>query len=164
MKSLYVMDYYVCHWQACLETFFGLGLIVGPTLGGFLFQVGGYMLPFSVLGGLLILSSFLTYFLLPQCFYPDIPHGGIKSIPHSFRWHCVPNKSDSLISLHFFVFFWSFQFEIVDQKIRKYDDQVDLTDFTWIIIGFCGKSCRSFQSFRSLIPFMLCHFILLNNG
>jgi len=60
---------------ACLETFFGLGLIVGPTLGGFLFQVGGYMLPFSVLGGLLILSSFLTYFLLPQCFYPDIPHG-----------------------------------------------------------------------------------------
>jgi len=60
---------------ACLETFFGLGLIVGPTLGGLLFQIGGYILPFAVLGGVLILASCLTHFLLPDCYYPDVPHG-----------------------------------------------------------------------------------------
>ena len=46
--------------QACLETFFGLGLIVGPTLGGYFFQLGGYLLPFAVLGVLLIAAAFLT--------------------------------------------------------------------------------------------------------
>jgi len=61
---------------ACLETFFGLGLIVGPTLGGFLYQVGGYLVPFSVLGFLLISASLMTYFLLPGCSYPDIPQEG----------------------------------------------------------------------------------------
>jgi len=57
---------------ACLETFFGLGLIVGPTLGGFLFQVGGYLVPFAVLGFFLIAASLLTHFLLPVCYYPDV--------------------------------------------------------------------------------------------
>ena len=39
---------------ACLETFFGIGLIVGPTVGGALYSVGGYTLPFAALGTLLI--------------------------------------------------------------------------------------------------------------
>ncbi|XP_072382231.1 MFS-type transporter SLC18B1-like [Diabrotica undecimpunctata] len=51
---------------ACLETFFGLGLIVGPTVGGALYQTGGYTLPFAVMGSLLILSAILTAFVLPK--------------------------------------------------------------------------------------------------
>ncbi|XP_057364679.1 MFS-type transporter SLC18B1-like [Daphnia carinata] len=66
---------------ACLETFFGLGLIVGPTLGGFLFQVGGYMLPFSVLGFLLIAAALFTYAVLPSTDHCDPPPtGGILRI------------------------------------------------------------------------------------
>ncbi|XP_046442778.1 MFS-type transporter SLC18B1-like [Daphnia pulex] len=61
---------------ACLETFFGLGLIVGPTLGGFLFQMGGYMLPFTVLGVLLIAAAFFTYALLPAAEHCDSPQSG----------------------------------------------------------------------------------------
>lgn len=62
--------------QACLETFFGLGLIVGPTLGGFLFQIGGFMLPFTVLGVLLISAALLTYILLPTVEQNEMPHSG----------------------------------------------------------------------------------------
>ncbi|KAF4528886.1 hypothetical protein B566_EDAN017379 [Ephemera danica] len=45
---------------ASLETFFGLGLIVGPTVGGALYQVGGYTTPFAVMGSALFLSAVMT--------------------------------------------------------------------------------------------------------
>lgn len=53
---------------ACLETFFGIGLIVGPSVGGALYQAGGYTLPFAVLGGLLICAAIMTHFVLPARF------------------------------------------------------------------------------------------------
>ncbi|XP_050309517.1 MFS-type transporter SLC18B1-like [Anthonomus grandis grandis] len=51
---------------ASLETFFGLGLIVGPTVGGALFQAGGYTLPFAVMGSALFASAILTALVLPK--------------------------------------------------------------------------------------------------
>ncbi|XP_396217.2 MFS-type transporter SLC18B1 [Apis mellifera] len=50
---------------ASLETFFGLGLIVGPTVGGILYQVGGYTTPFVVLGSALFTTAVMTIFILP---------------------------------------------------------------------------------------------------
>lgn len=61
-KSSFLM----LHFQACLETFFGVGLIVGPAFGGFLYQLGGYLLPFLVLGLLLVTASLVSCALLPQ--------------------------------------------------------------------------------------------------
>lgn len=51
---------------ASLETFFGLGLIVGPMVGGFLYQLGGYFLPFVTLGLLLFSTAFITACILPK--------------------------------------------------------------------------------------------------
>ncbi|KAG4080250.1 hypothetical protein HA402_010742 [Bradysia odoriphaga] len=51
---------------ASLETFFGLGLIVGPMVGGTLYSVGGYFLPFVVLGSALFLTALLTACVLPK--------------------------------------------------------------------------------------------------
>lgn len=51
---------------ASLETFFGLGLIVGPMVGGFLYQLGGYFLPFVTLGLLLFLTAVITLCVLPK--------------------------------------------------------------------------------------------------
>lgn len=51
---------------ASLETFFGLGLIVGPTVGGALYQWGNFMTPFVVLGFMLFLSALMTMFVLPD--------------------------------------------------------------------------------------------------
>ncbi|XP_073985292.1 MFS-type transporter SLC18B1-like [Rhodnius prolixus] len=51
---------------ASLETFFGLGLIVGPTVGGALYEIGGYTTPFLVLGSVLFLSAIMTAFVLPD--------------------------------------------------------------------------------------------------
>ena len=51
---------------AGLQSFFRLGLIVGPTIGAALYQQGGYILPFAVLGTVLVSSTVLTYFVLPD--------------------------------------------------------------------------------------------------
>lgn len=51
---------------ASLETFFGLGLIVGPMVGGLLYSIGGYYLPFLSLGLLLLLTAVITMFILPK--------------------------------------------------------------------------------------------------
>ncbi|XP_072042155.1 MFS-type transporter SLC18B1-like [Amphiura filiformis] len=48
-----------------LEVFSGLGFAVGPPLGGALYQLGGYKLPFIVQGGIVILILVVNIFLLP---------------------------------------------------------------------------------------------------
>jgi predicted MFS family arabinose efflux permease len=52
--------------QASLETFFGLGLIVGPTVGGGLYQLGGYTLPFAVTGGMIFSVALLILIFMPK--------------------------------------------------------------------------------------------------
>ncbi|XP_060810410.1 MFS-type transporter SLC18B1-like [Amyelois transitella] len=51
---------------ASLETFFGLGLIVGPMLGGTLYSFGGYTLPFAVLGSALFCAAVMSCIVLPR--------------------------------------------------------------------------------------------------
>ena len=50
--------------MASLETCIGVGLIIGPTVGGVLYELGGYVMPFTALGiCLVICSTFAAYFL-----------------------------------------------------------------------------------------------------
>nr|CAD7448874.1 unnamed protein product [Timema bartmani] len=51
---------------ATLEIFYGMGYIAGPMIGGVLFSLGGYKLPFLVMGGTLALDCLLIYILLPK--------------------------------------------------------------------------------------------------
>uniref|UniRef100_A0A1Y1NFI9 Major facilitator superfamily (MFS) profile domain-containing protein n=4 Tax=Photinus pyralis TaxID=7054 RepID=A0A1Y1NFI9_PHOPY len=48
-----------------LETFVGLGLSVGPAIGGVLYSLGGFQLPFFVLGVAMIAVTPINVFLLP---------------------------------------------------------------------------------------------------
>ena len=49
---------------AIMETMFGAGTTIGPFVGGFLFEYGGFLLPFATCGGLLLLSGFVALWLL----------------------------------------------------------------------------------------------------
>jgi len=57
---------------AMIELFFGVGEIVGPVIGGALYEVGGFTLPFAVMGSILFLSSIFIYFVLPDTPRPQI--------------------------------------------------------------------------------------------
>jgi len=45
---------------ALVEMFFGMGLILGPTLGGTLYEFGGYTMPFVSLGSLLVFQAIIS--------------------------------------------------------------------------------------------------------
>ncbi|XP_029413994.1 MFS-type transporter SLC18B1 isoform X2 [Nannospalax galili] len=49
-----------------LEVFSGLGLVLGPPLGGFLYQSFGYEVPFILLGCIVLLMVPLNLYLLPS--------------------------------------------------------------------------------------------------
>ncbi|VDM53899.1 unnamed protein product [Angiostrongylus costaricensis] len=47
-----------------METFAGLGYTAGPLIGGFLYEFGGFQVPFLVLGAILILATALGWWLI----------------------------------------------------------------------------------------------------
>lgn len=47
-----------------LELFSGVGMMIGPPVGGALFQLGGFLLPFISLGSFIVLVGFVSYFIL----------------------------------------------------------------------------------------------------
>ncbi|KAL7644688.1 UNVERIFIED_CONTAM: hypothetical protein RMT77_004229 [Armadillidium vulgare] len=51
---------------AMLESSFGMGLIVGPAVGGILYEMGGFKLPFIVIGCSLSIPALLICVLLPK--------------------------------------------------------------------------------------------------
>ncbi|XP_055345427.1 MFS-type transporter SLC18B1-like [Paramacrobiotus metropolitanus] len=50
---------------AC-ETFNGLGYTLGPPIGGLLYQLGGFILPFAVLGSVVLLVGIASWLLVPS--------------------------------------------------------------------------------------------------
>ena len=58
---------------ATLETFVGLGIIVGPAVGGALYDLGGFTLPFVALGTALCCGSIAVYCFLPNLGHTDRP-------------------------------------------------------------------------------------------
>ena len=48
-----------------VEMAFGLGMILGPTVGGALYQLGGFEVPFAVLGGILLFQAAISTLILP---------------------------------------------------------------------------------------------------
>lgn len=59
-----------------MEIFTGLGLILGPPIGGWLYQAFGYEIPFIVLGGLLFLMVPFNIWLLPSQGTAPLQHDG----------------------------------------------------------------------------------------
>ncbi|KAK6644831.1 hypothetical protein RUM43_001104 [Polyplax serrata] len=82
---------------ASLETFFGLGLIVGPTVGGALYQIGGYITPFAVLGSVLFMSAIMTAFLLPDHGESEVDSKGGGSLFQVLRIPGVLLAASSII-------------------------------------------------------------------
>ncbi|XP_010766436.1 MFS-type transporter SLC18B1, partial [Notothenia coriiceps] len=52
--------------QGSLEMFAGLGLILGPPVGGWFYESFGYEVPFLLLGGLLFLMVPFNILVLPN--------------------------------------------------------------------------------------------------
>lgn len=49
-----------------IQTFFGIGILIGPSLGGALYELGGYMTPFVCMGAFLFTTAVITFFFMPK--------------------------------------------------------------------------------------------------
>ncbi|XP_028967904.1 MFS-type transporter SLC18B1 [Galendromus occidentalis] len=64
-----------------IETIFGVGIMVGPTLGGALYDLGGYTVPFLTFGIATIVFAAFTFVFLPQLKSQDeAPGKGLKDL------------------------------------------------------------------------------------
>jgi len=57
-----------------------LGTLLGPTIGGWLFQIGGYQLPFLIAAGIVLFDGILRIVLIK-----DVPHQKTESIFASLK-------------------------------------------------------------------------------
>jgi len=56
----------VARIMAWTETFFGLGFMIGPALGSLLYGLGGFQLPFFMVGGAALAVATAMLFVLPK--------------------------------------------------------------------------------------------------
>lgn len=52
---------------------------IGPAVGSFLYEIGGFVLPFEIMGGLCLLAAFGVFFSIPD-FPEDNSNGGGDSL------------------------------------------------------------------------------------
>ena len=48
------------------EMCIGVGYMIGPALGSFLYELGGFILPYEIVGSILLVSAFGIYFSIPN--------------------------------------------------------------------------------------------------
>ncbi|XP_076361680.1 MFS-type transporter SLC18B1-like isoform X2 [Tachypleus tridentatus] len=114
-----------------LETCIGIGLIAGPTIGGALYEVGGYEIPFITAGVLLLIDGILVYFILPDLDNSKIP----KKSGNLFKFY-----KNVGIGLDFLVVFTTFNCVGFNQAtLEPHLRQFNLTPFllgsTFVISG-----------------------------
>ncbi|XP_022187825.2 MFS-type transporter SLC18B1 isoform X1 [Nilaparvata lugens] len=102
-----------------LETFIGLGMSVGPAIGGILYSVGGFGLPFFVLGTVMILVVPFNYWFLPSF------SGGKSETSSGSFWNLIKIPSVFIIGLIVVMSsnIWSF----LDPTLEPHLRQLDLT-------------------------------------
>ncbi|XP_054578064.1 MFS-type transporter SLC18B1 isoform X4 [Eptesicus fuscus] len=86
----YAFPNHVATVLGSLEIFSGLGLVLGPPLGGFLYQSFGYEVPFILLGCIILLMVPFTMYILPS--YEESNPG-----QHSF-WKLISLPKVALIT------------------------------------------------------------------
>jgi len=91
----------------------GLGLIIGPGLGGWL-GAGSLSTPFFVSAGLALVTLVLIFFLLPESLPAEARQGGgVRTVRFGELWHALSSPIGILLALLFLVSFGLANFESV---------------------------------------------------
>lgn len=80
------------HVEMCIslvETAFGLGLFMGPPIGGFLYEAGGFTLPFVTLGCTLIAFAVLMAVIFPET--GKVQEGPPVTMKQLYDWRLLVN-------------------------------------------------------------------------
>ncbi|KAL1140892.1 hypothetical protein AAG570_000820 [Ranatra chinensis] len=92
---------------ATLEVFYGLGYIAGPTLGGLLFSLGGYQLPFITMGSIMITVGLFIFLVLPPISKTEALDGEKVSMQQILRVPGVLLDSFGVVSISISIGFYA---------------------------------------------------------
>lgn len=131
-----------------LETAFGLGLICGPTIGGLLYEMGSFSMPFLVLGFLLMFGGLLNFVICfnqeqPTCSNQEAQAGYMKIL---FSPGIILDILCVLTSLNFI----GFNAATLEPHLRRFELSVMTVGWLFVITGaiyavttpFWGRLCK----------------------
>lgn len=141
-----------------LETSFGLGLICGPTLGGWLYDLDGYYLPFVTLGAFLIFGAILN-FVVTFGSVP-IPHDPKERQAGYLKILLSPGIILDSLCVVTSLTFIGFNAATLEPHLRQFDLTIMVIGSIFVITGtiyaittpIWGKLCAYFDT-RSLCLF-----------
>eukprot|EP00095_Tigriopus_kingsejongensis_P003951 maker-scaffold79_size400133-snap-gene-1.9 protein:Tk03951 transcript:maker-scaffold79_size400133-snap-gene-1.9-mRNA-1 annotation:"uncharacterized mfs-type transporter" len=135
---------------AILETFFGIGMICGPTVGGALYELGGFTLPFVTLGGVLICATIFTSVILPN---PTQTVEDSLNKPSMIQALKVPSIIMASYSVSCAAASLGFLQATLEPHMRDFGLSPLLVGCLFVISGGCyGEEWQSFPTEMSLIP------------
>ncbi|XP_041361318.1 MFS-type transporter SLC18B1-like [Gigantopelta aegis] len=120
-----------------LETFSGLGLMIGPPIGGALYELGGYGLPFWVLGTVLLFCAAISYYLMPQ------QAEAVKTYEGSIL---TLLKSPLIFVTGFCIFAGSFSLGFMDPTLADHLSPFKLSTFLVGLVFLCGAGMYGFTA------------------
>lgn len=148
-----------------LETSFGLGLILGPTLGGWLYEIGDYTLPFFSLGCFLILGALINFAV---CFTQEqAPHDPKERQAQYLKILASPGIILDALSVVTSLTFIGYNAATLEPHLRQFELSVMTVGSLFIITGaiyaittpLWGKLCK--YSDTRLLCLVGCIFCLI---
>lgn len=116
-----------------LKTAFSVGVIIGPTIGGFLYDIGGYTTPFVVCGSIGFVCNLVTYLVIPNI---EDKHDSSPSDLRKF-W------SGPLIYMYAVAIFGSyvcvgFNQATLEPHLRRFNLSTTILGLVFMIPGICN--------------------------
>ncbi|XKL60510.1 hypothetical protein PGB90_007567 [Kerria lacca] len=130
--SIYTFQNDVGMMMSTLEMFSGLGFIIGPTTGGLLFHVGGFLFPFLCIGTLSLIVVTLTWILIPDAIEKQDEKKSKGKILSLLRNPAIAMDSISSIVASLSQ---GFVFVTLEPNLRQFNVSQVAVDFIFIIIA-----------------------------
>ncbi|CAL4065780.1 unnamed protein product [Meganyctiphanes norvegica] len=128
---------------ACLEIFSGLGLMTGPLLAGFLEEVGGFTMPFIVVGCILITASTVAVFNFPSSPKASKAEEGTNK-PSILALVKIPAIVLFMFALLTSSFLFGFLWVVFEPKLKAID--MDITPMKVCIVFAINAAAYSFSA------------------
>lgn len=140
-------------WTGVIMGSYGAGFILGPALGGLLFDRWGYVAPFGVSGSLALIGLVLAFIMVPETHPASLRSQTLKLSIGRTKWRDIwdslPRPLSLFVTLLFVDFIATFAFAFIEPQMALYAyNQLSLNPTQLgIIIGCYGLAMLLGQAF-----------------
>jgi DHA1 family tetracycline resistance protein-like MFS transporter len=140
-------------WTGVIMASYGAGFILGPALGGLLFDRWGYAAPFAVTGTLALIGLILAVVMIPETRPANLSNKTLKVDRDQMKWKnilaALPKPITLFVTLLIIDFIATFAFAFIEPQMALYAyNQLFLSPAQLgIIVGVYGLAMLLGQGF-----------------